>query len=158
MALREIEDEVTGARDGDERAGTGAPELRVERIPCQRTQLPISTRARGARPETTSGRERRETQLPAEADRIWPWKGRAYLSWTVPGAAAAAPWLRAASASDRAAAAAGETLEGGRGKGGEGRRKGGEAAAATAEGGEMFLWGGRRMDGVGDLVWSLCRE
>jgi hypothetical protein len=33
VALREVEDEVTGARDGDERAGAGAPELRVERIP-----------------------------------------------------------------------------------------------------------------------------
>ena len=32
MALREVEDKVTGARDGDERAGTGMPELQVEWI------------------------------------------------------------------------------------------------------------------------------
>ena len=32
MALREVEDKVTGARDGDELAGTGMPELQVEWI------------------------------------------------------------------------------------------------------------------------------
>ena len=38
VALREVEDEVPDARDGDERAGAGVPELVVERIPCSENQ------------------------------------------------------------------------------------------------------------------------
>jgi hypothetical protein len=34
VSLREVEDEVPDARDGDERAGAGVPELVEERIPC----------------------------------------------------------------------------------------------------------------------------
>ena len=34
VSLREVEDEVPYARDGDERAGAGVPELVEERIPC----------------------------------------------------------------------------------------------------------------------------
>jgi len=35
VSLREVEDEVADTGDGDERAGAGAPELRVQRIPCR---------------------------------------------------------------------------------------------------------------------------
>jgi hypothetical protein len=35
VSLGEVEDEVADAGDGDERAGAGAPELRVQRIPCR---------------------------------------------------------------------------------------------------------------------------
>ena len=35
VSLGEVEDEVADAGDGDERTGAGAPELRVQRIPCR---------------------------------------------------------------------------------------------------------------------------
>jgi hypothetical protein len=73
VSLGEVEDEVPEARDVDERAGAGAPELRVERIHC------------GNRARLEHGEE---------THRIWVAKTRVYyLSWT--------PWLRAASGSDQ---------------------------------------------------------
>ncbi|KAI4969537.1 hypothetical protein ZWY2020_000451 [Hordeum vulgare] len=38
VPLREVEDEVPDARDGDERAGASVPELVLERIPCSENQ------------------------------------------------------------------------------------------------------------------------
>jgi hypothetical protein len=63
VSLREVEDEVPDARDGDERAGAGVPELVEERIPC------CSETTTG----TLSGKRRREKH---RVDQIWT---RTYL-------------------------------------------------------------------------------
>jgi len=77
VSLGKVEDEVADARDGDERAGAGAPELRVQRIPYR-------NRARHHQSEPPRGKdgeheaERKRKQRAAGADRIW--RARAYLS------------------------------------------------------------------------------
>jgi hypothetical protein len=67
VSLREVEDEVPDARDGDERAGAGVPELVEERIPC------CSETTTGR----LSGKRRRErAREKHRVDQIWT---RTYL-------------------------------------------------------------------------------
>jgi hypothetical protein len=72
VPLGEVEDEVADAGDGDERAGAGAPELRVQRIPCQEQSKAPSARgpASERRRRTPRGREIRPPELTGSGARV----------------------------------------------------------------------------------------